>query len=110
MVRVIGYHENESSEGEKFYSLSIQGGVEMVQSKNTGKFYATARKTRIITTFDELTCQSLIGSEMPGSIQKVECEPYNYTVEDTGEVIELTHTYEYRPDEFESQEAAVLAD
>ena len=110
MVRVIGYHENESSEGEKFYSLSIQGGVEMVKSQNTGKFYATARKTRIITTFDKLTCESLVGSEMPGSIVKVECDPYQFTVEDTGEVLELSHTYEYRPDEMQSQEAAVLAD
>lgn len=110
MVRVIGYHENERSDGEKFYSLSIQGGVEMVKSEQSGNFYATARKTRITTTFDEATCQALVGSEMPGSVVKVECEPYDYLVEKTGEVLQMTHTYQYLPDELESQEAAVLAD
>lgn len=110
MVRVIGYHENESSDGEKFYSLSIQGGVEMVRSAETGNFYATARKTRITTTFDALTCQSLVGTEMPGRVVRQECEPYEFLVEKTGELIQLTHTYQYLPDELESQEAAVLAD
>ena len=110
MVRVIGYHENESSDGEKFYSLSIQGGVEMVRSTETGNFYATARKTRITTTFDELTCQSLVGTDMPGRVVRQECEPYEFLVEKTGELIQLTHTYQYLPDELESQEAAVLAD
>ena len=110
MVRVIGYHENQKLDGEKFYSLSIQGGIEMVRSQQTGSFYATARKARVTTTFDEATCESLIGTEIPGRILKVECEPYEYTVEETGEVIELNYSYEYQPDELESQEAAVLAD
>ena len=110
MVRVIGYHENQKLDGEKFYSLSIQGGVEMVRSQQTGSFYATARKARVTTTFDEATCEGLIGAEIPGRILKVECEPYEYTVEETGEVIELNYSYEYQPDELESQEAAVLAD
>lgn len=110
MVRVIGYHESERSDGEKFYSLSIQGGVEMVRSAETGNYYATARKARITSTFDEATCKALIGSEMPGRIVKQECDPYEYTVEDTGEVIELHHHYRYLPDEMESQEAAILAD
>lgn len=110
MVRVIGYYENERSNGEKFYSLSIQGGIEMVRSVETGNYYATVRKTRITSTFDEATCKALIGSEMPGRIVKQECDPYEYTVEETGEVIELYHNYRYLPDELESQEAAILAD
>jgi hypothetical protein len=46
-------------------------------------------------TFDELTCQSLIGTELPGSVRKVECEEYEYTIKDTGEVITLSHRFEY---------------
>ena len=110
MVRVIGYHANENERGETFFSLSIQGGVEMVKSKETGNFYATARKTRITTTFDEQTCESLIGSELPGRIEKVDCDPYEYTVQETGELITLEHTYEYIPDEMETPEKAVLAE
>jgi hypothetical protein len=31
-----------------------------VKSKETSKFYITARKASISTTFDELTCQALM--------------------------------------------------
>jgi hypothetical protein len=34
---------------------------------------------------------------MPGTIERVECDPYNYTVPETGEVVTLAHTYEYVP-------------
>jgi hypothetical protein len=36
----------------------------MVKSKETDKFYVTARKASI-SSFDELTCQALIGTELP---------------------------------------------
>lgn len=55
------------------------------------------KKASITSTFDELTCQALIGTQMQGSIQKVECEPYEYTVKDTGEVIVLHHRFVYSP-------------
>ena len=35
---------------------------------------------------------------MPGSIEKQECEPYEYTVENTGEIITLTHKHMYVPE------------
>ena len=47
------------------------------------------------TTFSEEICHSLIGSELPGRIERVETDPYEYTVPETGEVILLTHRYEY---------------
>jgi hypothetical protein len=34
-----------------------------------------------------------------GSIEKVECEPYQHTIKETGEVITLNHKYEYNPEE-----------
>jgi hypothetical protein len=37
--------------------FELQGGIEMVKSKETDKFYVTARKASISSTFDELTCQ-----------------------------------------------------
>ncbi|MDI9319817.1 MAG: hypothetical protein QM530_05000 [Phycisphaerales bacterium] len=36
---------------------------------------------------------------MPGSIAKIECEPYDYTLPETGEVIQLSHTYGYIPEQ-----------
>ncbi len=110
MVRIVDFHENTNEAGETFYSLSLQGGVELVASKQTGQFYATARRTRITSTFNKDTCEALVGSELPGKIVKVDSEPYEYTIKDTGEVITLTHSYQYVPDETESVEQAVLAD
>jgi len=72
--------------------------MELVQSMGTGRFYATAKKCSITSTFDEAAAQTLIGKQMPGSIQRVEAEPYEYTVPKTGEVILLQHTYQYVPE------------
>lgn len=71
--------------------------------------YATARKCTMSTTFDEATCKQLIGKHMPGSIKKVEAEPYEYTVPKTGQVITLDYRYEFSPEEDNtSMEAAVF--
>ena len=78
-----------------FSTLELQGGIEMVKSQETGKFYITARKASISSTFDERTCQALIGTELPGAVKKVDCEEYEYTIKDTGEVITLSHRFEY---------------
>ena len=99
MVRIINYKERETEDGRTFLVLELQGGIEMVRSQNTHKFYATARKTSIPVTFDEETCKALIGQEMPGRIEKVECDPYVFTIKDTGEVIHLDYKYEYNPEE-----------
>jgi hypothetical protein len=94
MVRVIDYKIRLNGEGKPFVSLILQGGIEIVRSAN-GNAYATAKKASLATTFNEITCKSLIGSEMPGQIVKETCEPYQYTVEETGEVLMLSHRYVY---------------
>jgi hypothetical protein len=87
----------QNKEGKDFISLQLQGGIEAMQSQQTGKMYLTARTAWIPSTFDESTAQSLIGSALPGTINRVACEPYEYTIKDTGEVITLGYTYEYVP-------------
>ena len=57
------------------------------------------------TTFDEETCKTLIGQELSGSIQKVECEEYQHEIPETGEIITLSHHWEYV-----AQEMAVVRD
>lgn len=98
MVRIVNYQERESDDGNVFYALIISGGVELVQSKQSSNFYATVRKTSISSTFDGETCKALLGTEIPGKIVKQECEPYDYTVKETGEIIELSHRFVYVPD------------
>jgi hypothetical protein len=99
MVRIINYKKRETEDGKEFFVLELQGGIEMVKSKETGKLYVTARKASISSTFDELTCQALIGTELPGKVEKVECEAYDYTIKDTGEIIVLTHRFDYVEEE-----------
>lgn len=94
MVKITDYKQRENFEGKTFFALTLQGGIEIVKSAN-GNSYATVKKASLPTTFDELTCQSLIGTELPGHVEKVNCDPYNYTIQETGEVILLTHRYEY---------------
>ena len=95
MVRISNYIKRTTEEGKSFFVLELQGGVEVVKSRETGKLYMTARKASMSCTFDELTCQSLIGTELPGSVKKVECEAYEYTIKDTGEVITLSYRFDY---------------
>jgi len=61
MVRIIDYKARMSAEGEPFLALIVQGGITLVKSKETGLYYATAKKANIPSTFDEETCKSLIG-------------------------------------------------
>jgi hypothetical protein len=98
-VKIIEIKTSESNSGKSFVSLKIQGGVEAVQSQQTGKMYLTFRTCLLPTTFSEEVAKSLIGSQLPGAVQRVACEPYEYVVKDTGEVIMLSHKYEYVPTE-----------
>ena len=95
MVRIVNYQKRTTEEGKEFFTLELQGGIEIVKSQETGKSYMTARKASMSCTFDELTCQSLIGTELPGSVKKVVCEEYSYTIKETGELITLSHRFEY---------------
>jgi len=104
MVTIIDFAKRKNSSGEEFNALVLQSGIEMVKSHATGRYYATAKKTSVPSTFDEATCRSLIGTEIPGSVQRIETAPYLFTVPDTGEVIQLTHRWVYL------KEGEVLAD
>jgi hypothetical protein len=94
MVKIADYKARISMEGKPFFALVLQGGIEIVKSAS-GNSYATAKTASMPTTFSEEVCKGLIGAELPGRIERVETDPYEFTVPDTGEVILLTHRYEY---------------
>ena len=98
MVIIKNYHVREG-ENQEYISLELVGDVELVQSNNTGRFYATMRRCFISSTFDAATAQLLIGKQLPGHIVRVDCDPYAYTIAETGETIELGFRYDYVPDE-----------
>lgn len=96
MVTIKDYKKRESKDGDEFFVLILQGGVMPVKSQQTGKMYFTVKTCSVPSTFDEETCQQLIGSQFPGHIMRVETDPYEFTIEETGEVIELSHRWEYQ--------------
>jgi hypothetical protein len=107
MVTISAYHLRQNQEGKSFITLELLGDVELIQSSTTGAFYATAKKCTISSTFPEEVAKTLIGKQLKGRVERVQCEPYEYANRETGEVITLAHTYVYNPDEKESMTLGV---
>ena len=99
MVKIKNFKTAFNAEGKEFTMIQVTGEVEAVQSKQSGRMYLTVRTAMVPTTFDEATAESLIGNELPGRVEKVACPEYEYTVPESGEVVTLTHRFEYVPDE-----------
>jgi len=105
MVTIMDYALRTKSDGSVFFSLILQGGIQMVQSKQTERYYATLKKACITCTFDEATCKASIGEKFPGSIQKQSCEPYTFVVKEAGEILELNYRWAYLPEGATIEEA-----
>nr|WP_298995587.1 hypothetical protein [uncultured Polaribacter sp.] len=95
MVKIVDFKTYQRNDGSDFCALVVQGGIEAVKSKESNRLYFTARTVNVPCTFNESTCKALIGTDFPGSIEKVEVEPYDYAIPDTGEIVTLTHSYQY---------------
>ncbi len=99
MVTVTNYVERQRKDGSStFISLELTGGVELIQSSTTGKFYATVRKCNIPSTFSEDVAKTILGSQLKGNIVRVPVEPYEFVNKQTGEVMMLQHSYAYQPE------------
>ncbi len=98
MVTIVDFEKRKNILDEEFNVLILQGGVETVTSKQTGKPYITARKTSIPCTFEDTFAESLVGSQMPGKIERIQCDEYKYEIPGSKEVIKLTHTIQYSGD------------
>ena len=95
MVKIVDFKTYQKEDGTEFHALVVQGGIEVVKSQETDRNYFTARTVSVPCTFNETVCKSLIGSDFPGGIVRVEVEPYEYTIAETGEVVTLSHRHEY---------------
>jgi len=101
MLTVTNFKVSQAKDGSQFISLIVEGGLEMIQSQSSGSFYAKAKKCFIPFTADESVAKSMIGTSLPGTIERVSCPPYEYKME-SGEVVKLFHTYQYQPEQVES--------
>jgi len=105
MVKVVNYALRKTSEGREFYVLILQGGLSLVQSKQTGNYYATVKQCSIPSTFDEATAKQMIGERVPGSVQRKSCDPYEFTSKTTGEIMQMNHRWVYVPEGASVEEA-----
>jgi hypothetical protein len=108
MVKIVGYKTVKKDGGGEFCLLTVQGGIKLVRSQLKNKTYFTARTVNVPATFDENMCRSLIGADFEGHIIKVACEPYEYTIKETGEVIEMNYKYEFVDEETKIIEEQVV--
>lgn len=108
MVVVKEVKSYESNQGKEFFGLIVQSGAIPVRSKDSGRIYLTAKTAFVPTTFDELMCESLIGTEFPGTIKQISCEDYDFTIKETGEVVTMNHRWEYVDDSLEIIEKQVV--
>jgi hypothetical protein len=95
MVTIIDFVKRQNKEGVEFNALLLESGFELVKSKESGRYYATSKRASITSTFTDAQCQALIGTQIPGSVHRVETEPYDYTVRDTDEILTLNHRWVY---------------
>ena len=101
MVTVTNALERVKKDGTTFAVLEISGGVELVLSQNTNRYYATLRKCTIPFTGTLDVARLMIGQKIEGEVVKVIVEPYDFTNPRTGEVMRIVHSYAYRPKDSE---------
>ena len=105
MVKVIATEKRTSADGRKFNVLILQGGIDVVKSKRTGKSYLTAHKVSMVCTLDEVSAREQVGAKLPGTVQKIACEPYAFKVPQTGETVQLDYTFQYSPESVSMEES-----
>ncbi len=109
MVTITNYFPRIDKDNKPFIALELSGEVEIIQSASSGKFYETAKRCSIPSSFTEKTAKMLLGKQIFGRIERVQSEAYEYTIKEIGEVISLAHTYVYVPDEKQSNVSPKLA-
>jgi hypothetical protein len=95
MVTIVGFEKRKAPNKKEFTVLNLQGSIEVVISKETGRPYLTARKTSIPCTFDETLAKTLVGTSLPGEIERKEVAPYEFVIPGTKKKIKLNHSYQY---------------
>ncbi|WP_159468326.1 hypothetical protein [Dyadobacter sp. 3J3] len=110
MLTITSYSTRTSSQdGSQYFSLELTSDDPEIVLSQTGRYYVTTKKCSMSSTFPESVCKAMVGKQIPGSIGKVACEPFEFTIPESGEVITRHHRYEYMPMEVSTPEQAVFA-
>lgn len=93
MVQVLGVVERASATGNIFRVVIVGSEMQVVFSKE-GNPRVDAVKSGIPSNLPIEALQALIGSKLPGKIEKQECEPYTFTGSN-GEDVTLDYRWQY---------------
>ena len=91
MVKIVEVKERISADGNVFCSLTVSQPA--WHKSESGKVSLVQLKANTTTNMAFENAKTLIGLEMPGKIERVSCEPYDWTNPETGETVKLSHTY-----------------
>ena len=94
MVQVLDVVERTNSVSGNTFRVVIVGSDAQVVFSKDGNPRVDAVKTGIPSNLPIEALQALIGSELPGKIEKQECEPYTFTGSD-GEEVTLDYRWQY---------------
>ena len=97
MVTIVEVAERTAANGNVFCSVMVAGDVS-VHTSAEGKASIVALKASIPSNLPKDVLEGMIGNKLPGKVERVETEPYQWTNPNTGEEITLSHTYKYVPD------------
>ena len=95
MVTITKLEKRKNGKDEEFNVLVLQSSIEVVLSKATGRPYLTARTTSIPVTFDSALAEKMIGQELPGAIERMETDEYEFTIPGTKQKLKLSHRWQY---------------
>lgn len=98
MVKIIGTETkiNPKTKGQ-YNVIVLLGDVEVLTSKSTGKPYLTAKKVTIPTTLNQEQANELVGSTLPGKIEKIDCAEYEIKMPNSNKKIKINHTFQFAP-------------
>ena len=98
MVTIVEVAERTAANGNVFCSVMVAGDASVHMSAE-GKASLVALKASIPSNLPKDVLESMIGNKLPGKVERVETEPYQWVNPNTGEEITLSHTYKYSPEE-----------
>ena len=93
MVQVLEVVERTSSKGNTFRVVIVGSDAQVVFSKD-GKPRVDAVKAGIPSNLPTEALKALIGNNLPGKLEKQECEPYTFIGND-GEEVTLDYRWQY---------------
>src|ERR1035437_2475090 len=98
MVKIIGTEMKVNPKTKEQYNVIVLlGKVEILKSKSTGKPYLMAKKVTIPTTLTSDQAEELVGTSLPGDIEKVDYPEYEIKMPGSNKKVRISHSFQVAP-------------